>query len=363
MKINIAGVRFKTGGKIYYFSSGSLALKTDDPVIVETSKGMDYGTIAAPPKEVEEETLEIAVRPILRKADEKDIAKHASYKDLEAQAHDVFIKQLRKHELAMKLIDVEYTFDGKKVIFYFTAENRVDFRELVKDLASALRVRIELRQIGVRDEARLFGTIGVCGRPCCCSQWLSDFVPVSIKMAKEQNLSLNSTKISGVCGRLLCCLTYEQAYYEEINKRMPRCGQLLKTLAGMGQVYKLKTLEEAVLVKVKNERDETEIKSFSLEELDKAAQEPEVIIKKIIPYEKQQREKPRRQPRNTAPEEAKDEQSTERAPRNQNRHNRNQPKGNPQQKRPQKNNGGRPNNNRGGSNRNKPASKPAKNEK
>jgi len=208
------------------------------------------------------------VKPVIRKATAADTIEFNKLKKSEQDAKAVFITKAKKHKLEMKLVDVEYTFDQKKAIFYFTAEGRVDFRELVKDLASIFKVRIELRQIGVRDEAKLFKGLGVCGRTTCCAQWLGDFTPVSIKMAKEQNLSLNSTKISGICGRLLCCLTYEQEFYEEVSKKLPKVGQRVITADGEGEVFKLSILEETVFVKIQVNKDETEVKRYLLEEIE-----------------------------------------------------------------------------------------------
>lgn len=277
MKKLVVGVKFRDSGKVYYFEPEDMDLQKGDSVIVMTTNGEELGRVTLNPRMVPEENIE-ELFPVIRKATDNDLIANDRLIKLAEEAKQVFNTQVSSRELGMKLIDVVYTFDEKKVIFYFTAEGRVDFRDLVKDLANYFHARIELRQIGVRDEARKYAGIGVCGRSCCCSTWLSDFAPVTIKMAKEQNLSLNSTKISGVCGRLLCCLTYEQEYYEELSKRMPKIGEKLKTPDGVGTVYKLKTLEEAVLMKITNQRDEVEIKQYTLEDLDKAANEPEVKI-------------------------------------------------------------------------------------
>lgn len=265
---SVVGVRFKKVGKIYYFDPMELELVQFDSVIVETVRGIEYGEIALAAREVGEEEIVAPVKPVIRKATKKDTQDFEKLKIKEIEAKDIFITKAKKHKLEMKLIDVEYTFDHKKAIFYFTAEGRVDFRELVKDLASIFKVRIELRQIGVRDEAKLFKGLGVCGRTTCCAQWLGDFTPVSIKMAKEQNLSLNSTKISGICGRLLCCLTYEQEFYEEVSKKLPKVGQRVITADGEGEVFKLSILEEMVFVKIQINKDETEVKKYMLEEIE-----------------------------------------------------------------------------------------------
>lgn len=265
---SVVGVRFKKVGKIYYFDPLDIVFEQFDPVIVETVRGIEYGEIALTARDVDEAEIVAPVKPVIRKATETDTREFNKLKQNEQDAKAIFIAKAKKHKLEMKLIDVEYTFDQKKAIFYFTAEGRVDFRELVKDLASIFKVRIELRQIGVRDEAKLFKGLGVCGRTTCCAQWLGDFTPVSIKMAKEQNLSLNSTKISGICGRLLCCLTYEQEFYEEVSKKLPKVGQRVITADGEGEVFKLSILEETVFVKIQVNKDETEVKKYLLEEIE-----------------------------------------------------------------------------------------------
>lgn len=265
---SVVGVRFKKVGKIYYFDPLDIEFEQFDPVIVETVRGIEYGEIALTARVVDEEEMVAPVKPVIRKATETDTMEFNKLKQNEQDAKEIFITKAKKHKLEMKLIDVEYTFDQKKAIFYFTAEGRVDFRELVKDLASIFKVRIELRQIGVRDEAKIFKGLGVCGRTTCCAQWLGDFTPVSIKMAKEQNLSLNSTKISGICGRLLCCLTYEQEFYEEVSKKLPKVGQRVITADGEGEVFKLSILEETVFVKIQVNKDETEVKKYCLEEIE-----------------------------------------------------------------------------------------------
>ncbi len=264
---SVVGVRFKKVGKIYYFDPLDIDFEQFDPVIVETVRGIEYGEIALTTREIKEEEMVAQVKPVIRKARPEDTLEYQRLKGKEAEAKAIFIEKTKKHQLQMKLIDVEYTFDQKKAIFYFTADGRVDFRELVKDLASVFKLRIELRQIGVRDEAKLFKGLGICGRTTCCAQWLGDFSPVSIKMAKEQNLSLNSTKISGVCGRLLCCLTYEQEFYESITKKMPKVGQMVKTKDGEGKVLKLSILEETVFVRIQLSQDETEVKGYKVEEI------------------------------------------------------------------------------------------------
>ncbi len=216
----VIGVHFKAAGKIYYFDPDDLAIETNDHVIVETARGIEYGTVIIPPREISEDEVIPPLKKVLRKATPEDDQKVQLNKEKEVQAFNICLEKIEKHRLPMKLIEVEYTFDNSKIIFFFTAEGRVDFRELVKDLATVFRTRIELRQIGVRDEAKMLGGIGFCGRPLCCYSFLGEFAPVSIKMAKEQNLSLNPSKISGICGRLLCCLKYENDVYVQNRKEM-----------------------------------------------------------------------------------------------------------------------------------------------
>lgn len=255
--IKVIGVRFKKAGKIYYFDPTNLPLKKGDYAIVETARGVEFGECVIGIKEIKEEEIVSPLKCVIRIADEKDIQKHKENKEKEKEALDICLNKIHDHKLEMKLIDVEYTFDNHKVIFYFTADGRVDFRDLVKDLATIFKTRIELRQIGVRDEAKMVGGLGPCGRPLCCSTFLGDFASVSIKMAKEQNLSLNPTKISGICGRLMCCLNYEQNTYEDIRKRLPKVGAIVKTEYGNGEVISNSIVKE--LVKVKLNKDEEEV--------------------------------------------------------------------------------------------------------
>ena len=263
----VIGVRFRTAGKIYFFDPGSYNIKRADHVIVETARGLEYGTVVADPKEVEDEAIVAPLKPIVRIATEKDDEQARKNKDKEKEAFKICLEKIRKHELEMKLIDAEYTFDNNKVLFYFTADGRIDFRELVKDLASVFRTRIELRQIGVRDETKIRGGIGICGRPLCCHAHLSDFIPVSRKMAKEQNLSLNPTKISGVCGRLMCCLKHEEDTYEELNRNLPYVGDFVTADDGKkGEVHSVNVLRQ--LVKVIVEEDgEKEIQEYRADQL------------------------------------------------------------------------------------------------
>lgn len=264
--IEVVGIRFKSAGKIYYFNPGELDVEMDDNVIVETARGLEYGTVVLGKKEIEESQAVSPLKPVLRKATEKDDQIYNKNLEKAQEALGICKKKVEEHGLEMKLIDVEYTFDNNKVIFYFTAEGRVDFRELVKDLASVFKIRIELRQIGVRDEAKMLGGLGPCGIGLCCSKWLGEFQPVSIKMAKEQNLSLNPTKISGICGRLLCCLKYEHEFYAEINNKLPSQGQEVMTEDGKGRVFKVNVLRETVTVKMEGE-DDPVLKEYHLEEI------------------------------------------------------------------------------------------------
>ncbi len=248
MKI-VTGVRFKKPGKIYYFAPGNLQIEKGMEVIVDTAMGEEYGEVVIPIKEVEDDEIAEPLKEIIRIATYKDKKMRSENKAKESDAFKIGLEKIKKHELPMKLIDVEYKYDGSKIIFYFTAEGRIDFRELVKDLASVFRTRIELRQIGVRDEVKRCGGNGICGRELCCCSFLSNFETVSIKMAKEQNISLNPSKISGNCGRLMCCLKYEQEVYEEKLKGLPKIGAIVKTKDGTGEVASVETLKEMVRVK------------------------------------------------------------------------------------------------------------------
>lgn len=264
----VIGVRFRQAGKIYYFSPENLDIKKGDQVIVETARGVEFGNVVCAPKEVEDEEIMQPLKPVIRIATEEDKRNEAKYREKEREAFLLCQEKIRKHELDMKLISAEYTFDGNKVLFYFTSDGRVDFRELVKDLASVFRTRIELRQIGVRDETKIRGGIGICGRPLCCHTYLSEFAPVSIKMAKEQNLSLNPTKISGVCGRLMCCLTNEEETYEELNNRLPEIGEMVTTSEGLkGEVQSVSVLRQLVKVVVNLDNDEKEIREYKAKDL------------------------------------------------------------------------------------------------
>ena len=264
----VVGVRFRNVGKIYYFSPKDYEIKTGDHVIVETARGIEYGKVVLAPREVGEEDVVHPLKEVLRVATKDDDEREAQNRVKEREAFKICQKKIREHGLEMKLIDAEYTFDNNKVLFYFTADGRIDFRELVKDLASVFRTRIELRQIGVRDETKIRGGIGICGRPLCCHTYLSEFAPVSIKMAKEQNLSLNPTKISGVCGRLMCCLTNEEETYEELNSHLPANGDHVTTPEGLrGDVQSVNVLRQLVKVVVTLDNDEKEIREYPAAEL------------------------------------------------------------------------------------------------
>ena len=255
-------------GKIYFFSPGGLELKAGDKVIVETARGVEFGSVVTGIKEVPDDQISQPLKPVIRIATQDDVRREAKNREKEKDAFKICQEKIRKHGLEMKLIDAEYTFDNNKVLFYFTADGRIDFRELVKDLASVFRTRIELRQIGVRDETKIRGGIGICGRPLCCHTYLTEFAPVSIKMAKEQNLSLNPTKISGVCGRLMCCLTNEEETYEELNSHLPSIGDYVTTPEKLkGEVQSVNVLRQTVKVIVSLDNDEKEVRDYKVDEL------------------------------------------------------------------------------------------------
>lgn len=276
--VKVVGVRFKKAGKIYFFDPGDLSIDLYQNVIVETARGIEYGQAVLPNTEVPEEEIVAPLKKVIRIATEEDRVHYEENVAKEKEAFEICLQKIGHHNLDMKLIDVEYTFDNNKVLFYFTADGRVDFRELVKDLASVFRTRIELRQIGVRDEAKMMGGLGVCGRVLCCNSFLGDFQPVSIKMAKEQGLSLNPTKISGACGRLMCCLKYEQEAYEEIITRVPKEGAIVETPEGQGVVMGISLLKELVKVKL-DKGNETDLKIYKAGEvkiIKDVAIEPEI---------------------------------------------------------------------------------------
>ena len=265
--VKIVGVRFRNAGKVYYFDPKDYKIKPGDHVIVETARGIEYGTVTGKVQEISEEKVVQPLKTVVRVANGEDDARAQRNREKEREAMAICKEKIRKHNLEMKLIDAEYTFDNNKVLFYFTADGRIDFRELVKDLAAVFRTRIELRQIGVRDETKILGGIGICGRQLCCSSFLSEFAPVSIKMAKEQNLSLNPTKISGVCGRLMCCLKNEEETYEYLNSKLPTVGDTVTTQSGLqGEVASVNVLRQKVKILVDVD-DEKELQEYAVDEL------------------------------------------------------------------------------------------------
>ena len=295
--ITIIGVRFRNVGKVYYFSPRELDICVGDHVIVETARGVEYGFVVLGPKEVDDSKVIQPLKEVIRIATPKDDAREESTRKKEKEAFEICQKKIRAHNLEMKLIDAEYTFDNNKMLFYFTADGRIDFRELVKDLAAVFKTRIELRQIGVRDETKILGGIGICGRPLCCHTYLSEFAPVSIKMAKEQNLSLNPTKISGVCGRLMCCLKNEQETYEYLNRKLPGVGDIVTLPDGMkGEVSGVNVLRQLVKVLV-DVNDEKEMREYPVEEL------------KFKPKHKKEKGKEKKKDRNSSGEQASSEEA------------------------------------------------------
>lgn len=266
--VNIIGVRFRNAGKIYYFDPLDFDIERGDHVIVETARGIEYGAVMTGPRQIEEDKVIQPLKPVIRIATPEDDDIEMQNKEKEKEAYKICLEKIAKHNLEMKLIDAEYTFDNNKVLFYFTADGRIDFRELVKDLAAVFKTRIELRQIGVRDETKIMGGIGICGRCLCCHSYLSEFAPVSIKMAKEQNLSLNPAKISGVCGRLMCCLKNEEETYEYLNSKLPGIGDYVTTDDRLkGEVTDVNVLRQQVKVLVNLENDEKEIREYKVDQL------------------------------------------------------------------------------------------------
>ena len=264
----IIGVRFRPNGKIYFFDPEDKKVEVSDFVIVETARGVEYGKVVLGRRELDETKFSSNIKPVIRIATPEDKVKYEENKEKSKKAFNICLEKIAKHKLNMKLIEAEYTFDNNKVLFYFTADGRIDFRELVKDLASVFKTRIELRQIGVRDETKIVGGIGICGRELCCNKHLSEFVPVSIKMAKEQNLSLNPTKISGVCGRLMCCLKHEQDTYEYLNGKLPNVGDTVRTMDGVkGEVRSVNVLRQKVDVIITDQDDNKEVVTYPIEEL------------------------------------------------------------------------------------------------
>lgn len=318
----IIGIRFNPAGKIYYFAPNGKQLRIGDRVIVETARGIEMGTVSIQNRSVSDDSLKEPLKPILRIATEDDFARVQKNKEKEKEAFRIAVREIEKHKLEMKLIRVEYTFDGSKILFYFTADGRVDFRELVKSLASVFRTRIELRQIGVRDEAKHLGALGICGRFLCCSSFLNDFQPVSIKMAKEQGLSLNPTKISGVCGRLMCCLQYEQNCYDDMLKIMPKAGAVVSTPEGEGTVTDVNLLKGTMKVRFENP-DGVSFGQYSHEEVEilkggrsaKKQDLPAANGEEIaLPSAKEKKEKAERKPEYPAKRETAEKQEKKEKP-------------------------------------------------
>lgn len=323
--VSILGVRFKNAGKIYYFDPQGVDANRGDNVVVETSRGIEYGEVIHGIKEVEDSVITKPLKGVLRIATEEDTKRFNENKEKEKEAYKICAQKIDEHGLEMKLVEVEYTFDGSKILFYFTSDGRVDFRELVKDLAAVFKTRIELRQIGVRDESKSLGSIGVCGRNLCCSQFLDEFVPVSIKMAKEQGLSLNPTKISGACGRLMCCLKYEQDTYEELNRTTPSAGTVVETPDGRGTIASVSLLKGRVSVRLES-GDETTLRDFAVDEVEvhNPDQKPQKK-EENVDAEKLLRKRVEKKNANTVTEEA--EEKTEKPKRkNRNRNRKKKPK-------------------------------------
>ncbi len=316
----VIAVRFQKAGKLYYFDPAGIWANPGDHVIVETVRGIELGEVITSAREVPDEAIVAPLKNVLRLATEEDLRRAEANAKNEKMAFDLCLEKIAARKLEMKLISVEYTFDNSKVIFYFTANGRVDFRELVKDLASVLKTRIELRQIGVRDEAKMLGGLGSCGRPICCGTFLSDFQPVSIKMAKEQNLSLNPTKISGQCGRLMCCLKYEQDYYEETLKKLPKVGKEVLTPDGVGNIVDINVLRERVKVKLRLSDDTFDVREYDIDDVKrvegKPAPRPEPKKPENAPPRAQAEEAPKaarkRYPRQKAPKNLSTDQFIER---------------------------------------------------
>ncbi len=283
MSINIVGIRFKKAGKIYYFSPENMKFELNQRVVVETARGVEMGTVTIANREVQEEEIVAPLKPVLRLANEADLKTFDENQELAEKAGEIFKTKVKENNLEMILMGTEYTLDRNKLIFYFTADGRIDFRELVKDLAAVFRTRIELRQIGVRDEAKSLGGLGCCGRKLCCASWLGDFQSVSIRMAKDQNLSLNPTKISGICGRLFCCLNYEHKNYEDMLAVLPNVGSKVKTSEGNGKVIDVYVLTEEVKVQIEGPNDTMTVKRFNIKDIEvlKYARKNEKIDKAL----------------------------------------------------------------------------------
>ncbi|MBQ9952180.1 MAG: stage 0 sporulation protein [Clostridia bacterium] len=301
----VIGVRFKKAGKVYYFDPNEFWPKPGDNVVVETARGLEFGEVVTSARSVADEQIVAPLKKVVRMATEEDIQRAETNAQREAEAFRVCQEKVTKHKLEMKLVSVEYTFDNSKIIFYFTANGRVDFRELVKDLASVFKMRIELRQIGVRDEAKMLGGLGSCGRPICCGAFLGDFQPVSIKMAKEQNLSLNPTKISGLCGRLMCCLKYEQDNYEAVLKRVPRVGKDIVTPDGVGVITEINAIKEQVRVRIRTAEDTFDIREYAIDDVRRPGPGDSAAVRE---QPKTQEKRPRK---GAEPEQPEDENAEE----------------------------------------------------
>jgi len=292
----VIGVRFKKAGKVYYFDPDGIWPRPGDYVIVETARGVEFGEVVTGSRSVNDAQIVTPLKKVVRVASEEDIERARTNEKREAEAFRICQERIAKHKLDMKLVSVEYTFDNNKIIFYFTANGRVDFRELVKDLASVFKIRIELRQIGVRDEAKMLGGLGSCGRPICCGAFLGDFQPVSIKMAKEQNLSLNPTKISGQCGRLMCCLKYEQENYEQVLKRLPRVGKDIVTPDGVGVITEINCIKETVKVRIRVDDDSFDVREYAIDDVRRPGPDDAAAIREQRPERPPRRGRPQPEP-------------------------------------------------------------------
>ena len=297
----VIGVRFKKAGKVYYFDPSGIWPRPGDSVIVETARGMEFGEVVTGSRSVNDAQIVTPLKKVIRIATEEDIRRAEANESREKEAFRVCQEKIAKHKLDMKLVSVEYTFDNNKIIFYFTANGRVDFRDLVKDLASVFKIRIELRQIGVRDEAKMLGGLGSCGRQICCGAFLGDFQPVSIKMAKEQNLSLNPTKISGQCGRLMCCLKYEQDNYEQVLKRVPRVGKDVVTPDGVGVITEINCIKERIKVRIRVDDDTFDVREYAIDDVRRPGPDDAAAIREQPKQDRRRRGRPQPAP---APEEA-----------------------------------------------------------
>ena len=308
----VIGVRFKKAGKVYYFDPDGIWPRPGDNVIVETARGVEIGEVVTGSRSVSDAQIQAPLKKVIRVANEEDMGRARENERKEREAFTICQERIAKHKLDMKLVSVEYTFDNNKIIFYFTANGRVDFRDLVKDLASVFKIRIELRQIGVRDEAKMLGGLGSCGRPICCGAFLGDFQPVSIKMAKEQNLSLNPTKISGLCGRLMCCLKYEQENYEQVLKRVPKVGRDIVTPDGVGVLTEINCIRETVKVRIRLEDDSFDVREYMIDDVRKPEPgDAPAVREQAKPDRNSRRGRPQSEPA-TAEEGAANEEGTRR---------------------------------------------------